>query len=183
MTTDTYLLDLKPGPDPYRRHGINREPIYRLKRLLKFAARDCGFKIEWGRIPPPTGNPMIRFSDGPAAEQLLMLKRAPLFLRVTLHTLKQEWNALDQLADKPEPGEAIFVYRRVGEPSYAMIDWTEGRRRVGGKFAAATYAYVAQQPDDATLRNTEKWQAWCVSQVKQCPTTSTPQLGGSGSKA
>lgn len=171
MTTDTdgYLLDLKPGPDPYRRHGINREPIYRLKRLLKYAARECGFRVEWGRSPLPSGNPMIRFRDGPAKEALLMLKRAPLFLRVVFNTLKQEWNALDQLTDKPDPGEVIFVYRRVGEPSYAMIDWTERGRRVGGKFAGANYRHVAEQPDDATVRDQTRWQEWCWAQVKKEP--------------
>lgn len=169
MTTETFLLELKPGRDPYeRRQGTSREPIYRLKRLLKYACRECGFKINWGTKPPnPTGNPMIRFSDGPAAEQLLMLKRAPLFLRVVMNATTQQWDALDQLLDKPAAGEAIFVYRLVGKPSYAMLDWTEKGRRVGGQFASATYSYVAEQPDEATMRNRDKWREWCWSQVKK----------------
>lgn len=174
MTAETYLIEFKPGRDPYERHGISRSPIYRLKRLLKFAARDCGFRIEWGRKPPDelrdaTGNPMIRFVDGPAAEALLMLKRAPLFLRVVFNTEEQQWDALDQLIDKPKAADAIFVYRRQGDANVAMIDWTEKGRRVGGRFASATYSYVEPQPDDATMRDTKLWREWCWAQVKAKP--------------
>lgn len=172
MTTDSYLLELKPCADPYRRHGIDRDPIYRLKRLLKYAARDCGFKIDWGRRPPLDAldaetSPVIRFADGPAAEALLMLKRAPLFLRVVYNATEQRWDALDQLTDKPAATELIFVYRRQGEAAVAMIDWTERGRRVGGRFASATYSHVEPQPDDATVRATKLWQEWCWAQVKK----------------
>lgn len=170
MTTDTYLLELKPCADPYHRnHGITREPIYRLKRLLKYAARECGFRIDWGRTSSPAEDPMIRFADGPAAEQLLMLRRAPLFLRVVFDTGNQQWDALDQLADRPAAGEAIWVYRREGEPNVCRLDWTVKGRRVGGRFASATYRVVAEQPDDATMRDTQLWRQWCWDQVKAEP--------------
>jgi hypothetical protein len=190
LSSDTFILELKPGPDPLKRQGINREPIYRLRRLLKLAARECGFRVKWGQITPAIelrepereyGGIMIRFADGPAAEQLLMLRRAPLYMRVVFNTLKQEWDALDQLVDKPDPGDAIFVYRRVGEPSHAFIDWTEKGRRCGGCFASASYSYVAEQPDEAVVRNTEKWRDWCWAQVKKSPEPAPASSGPSAS--
>jgi hypothetical protein len=180
--TETYHLELKPGPDPLQRQGISREPIKRLRRLLRIAGRECGFRVRWGQSTPPVelserdefGGPMIRFTDGPAANQRLMLRRAPLYLRVTFDTIKKKWNAIDQLADTPAAGEAVFAYRRQGEPSVAMIDWTEKGRRRGGCFSVATYAVVAEQPDDATMRDTKLWREWCYAQQKRDQAAATP---------
>lgn len=172
---DTYHIELKPGADPYHRtHGISRAPIYRLKRLLKFAARSCGFRINWGPTTAPVkltehepGADMIRFSDGPAEGQYLMLRRAPLYLRVVFDTIEQKWDALDQIPDAPAAGDVIYVYRREGAAGYAMIDWTERGRRRGGRFASGVYQLAAEQPDDATARDKDKWQAWCWEQFKR----------------
>ena len=140
-TGETFHLELKPLADPrYRREGIRHAPIKRLKRLLKFAGRACGFRIRWGRSPSPVEltdaeqaeTPMIRFTDGPAAGRTLMLQRAPLFLRVTYDPNRLKWDALDPLTDTPIAPEQITVYRRVGEPSAAYLDWTENGRRRGG---------------------------------------------------
>ena len=177
-TDETFHIELKPVADPaYRREGIRREPIKRLKRLLKFAGRECGFRIRWGRSPSPIEltdaeqpeTPMIQFTDGPAAGRTLMLQRAPLFLRVTYDPNRLKWDALDQLADVPIAPEEITVYRRVGEPSAAYLDWTERGRRRGGKFAIATYVLASEQPDDATARDTKKWRKWCWAQVRAKP--------------
>lgn len=179
-TEETFHLELKPVADPaFRRDGIRREPIKRLKRLLKYAGRELGFRIRWGRDSPPVElteadqpeQHMIRFLDGPAAGRSLMLRRAPLYLRAVWDAVNQKWDALDQLTDLPAPGEMIVVYRRTGEPSAAFIDWTEKGRRRGGCFAVAEYALVSDQPDDATTRLTKSWRKWCWAQVRsQAPT-------------
>lgn len=98
---------------------------------------------------------MTSFDNGPAKGQRLMLKRAPLFLRVV--EAGGKFDALDQLADEPEAGERLFAYRRVGEVGMCHIH----RKGGGGWFTIANYALVAQQPDDATMRDTTAWRAWC----------------------
>ena len=175
---ETYHIELKPCADPlHRHHGITRDPIQRLRRLLKVAGRDLGFRVSWGRPAPPAelvemleqGGTVIRFTDGPAAGRTLMLRRGPLYLRVTFDVNRLKWDALDQVTDTPNAPEAVFVYRRVGEPSAAFIDWTEHGKRRGGCFAVASYAVVAEQPADDVMRDTEKWQAWCWAQVGKAP--------------
>lgn len=111
---------------------------------------------------------MIRFLDGPAFGQALMLHRAPLYLRAVFgpRKKKEQWDALDQLDDEPKAGELVTVYRRVGPASACMVDWSQGGRRRGGRFAMAAYQVVAEQPDDATARDTQSWRAWCVERQK-----------------
>lgn len=106
---------------------------------------------------------MTRFEGGPANGKNLMLKRipAPLFLRVTEKAGK--FDALDQLTDEPEPGETLYVYRREGEPSWCHLNIAGGR---GGFFQMATYRFVEQQPDQATLLETDLWRAWTVANGK-----------------
>lgn len=104
---------------------------------------------------------MTSFTNGPAQGQHLMLKRAPLFLRVVEAAGK--FDALDQLSDEPESGERLFAYRQVGEPG--MVHLNRGRGH-GGFYTIATYTLVAPQPDDATMRDTAAWQAWCKRQVE-----------------
>jgi hypothetical protein len=174
LSDETFLLELKPGPDPiYRHFGIRRTAIYRLRLLLKNAARCWGFKVAWGResatIPLTTdddnaGGSMVRFTDGPAAGRTLNLRRSPLYLRVTFDPATKKWDGLDQLSDEPAAGEQVIVYRRVGEPSVAFLDWSDATgRRCGGRVAMWSYELVQQQPEDAVLRDTAKWQAWCVT--------------------
>lgn len=97
---------------------------------------------------------MTRFIDGPAAGKTLMLKRAPLFLRVTQRG--DDWDALDQLDDQPAADEEIHVYRLQGQPGSVHMNF--GRCR-GGLFTTAEYAYFSPQPTDAELRTTAAWHA------------------------
>lgn len=108
---------------------------------------------------------MTQFTDGPAAGKALMLKRSPLYLRV-VQGAKGQFDGLDQLIDTPSAGEFVIVYRRVSLDGHAMVDWTEGGRRRGGCFPCATYAVVAEQPDQGTATDTEKWRAWCYARQK-----------------
>jgi hypothetical protein len=105
---------------------------------------------------------MTRFLDGPARGVALMLRRAPLFLRVT-RDADGNWDALDQLRDMPDAGESIVVYRRRGKAGALHIDYT---RKASAWFAVAEYELAAVQPADEAMRSTRSWRAWCVEQVK-----------------
>lgn len=119
---------------------------------------------------------MTRFMDGPAEGRVLMLKRAPLFLRAvrkrTLIEGQGEWDALDQLTDTPEPDEEIIAYRRHRRPGWVHIN--TGRKPGGGFYTVAEYRVVPAQPDDATLRDRARWQAWVLDNLghagRQSPT-------------
>lgn len=110
---------------------------------------------------------MTTFKDGPAQGQRLMLRRAPIFLRVTSFTV---WDALDQPEDTPEPSENLFAYVLAGEPGHCHIS-TRGKdgRRGGGFYPIAEYRYVEQQPDDATMRDNAAWRKWCESHIAFIP--------------
>lgn len=112
---------------------------------------------------------MSRFLDGPARGVDLELRRAPLLLRVT-RSPSGDWDALDQLDDEPKPDEIIYVYRREGEPTRAMVDWCDkGGRRRGGCREFADYQYVADAPVDAVLRNTDRWRDWAMTAARRRP--------------
>ncbi len=100
---------------------------------------------------------MTHFIDGPAAGQTLMLKRAPLYLRVV--EKNGAWDALDQLEDTPDPAEKIYAYERVGKPGQVHINQGSGR---GGWFTMAEYSLVADQPGDVVMRDPESWRKWCI---------------------
>lgn len=106
---------------------------------------------------------MTRFDDGPAAGKVLTLARHPLYLRAVLGA-DGTWDALDLLDDVPQPDDTIHAYR-LSSSSSAHICYTEGRRRKGRWERLSRYEVVEPQPDDATLRDTDAWRAWCVAQV------------------
>jgi len=112
---------------------------------------------------------MVTFTDGPAASTVLQLRRAPPFLRVVRPPGdapgEEEWDALDQPEDEPRPDETVFAYRRVGKAgSVHLCVRGKGRGR-SGWYATGEYAFVEPQPDEATLRETAAWRAWCESQA------------------
>lgn len=173
---ELYHLELKPGYDPFERdHGRARDPIKRLRRLLK-CAKDVGFVARWGRTlpavalasPPESPDVLARCADGPAAGRRLVLTRAPLFLRVTFAPATLVWSGLDHLYHVPPPDDLVYVYRRLGEPTAAVLDWSERNQRHAELVELATYSAVSEIPDDATLRVSERWRDWCVKQVPKC---------------
>jgi len=101
-----------------------------------------------------------KFLDGPAAGQVLMIRRAPMFLRVVFNHGTKQWDALDQLADKPHPSETVYAYQLVENRGVIHI-CSRGKRGASGYFAMADYAVVGLQPDRETMRLNTKWQAWC----------------------
>lgn len=104
---------------------------------------------------------MTRFHDGPARSKVLMLRRAPLLLRVTVDP-EGKVDALDQVADTPAAGEVLYAYERQGKPGAVHIDFT--RPRGSAWYAIADYRLCDPQPADATMRDTEGWRAWCLAE-------------------
>lgn len=118
---------------------------------------------------------MTKFQDGPAAGQLLELRRAPTFLRVVRDPTyasaackrgRSEWDALDQLDDAPRPGEVLLAYRKVGDEGSMHLLGTRNGRRFGRWIVRATYRLCEAQPDDSVMRDTGRWRAWCQEQMK-----------------
>lgn len=108
-----------------------------------------------------------KFLDGPAKGVRMSLRRSPMFIRV-VRRAPDVWDALDQLADEPKPGETVVVYRLVSRDGGAFLDYRDSRGRRCGHFEpSATYALAPAQPDAATARDTAAWQAWCQAQVKE----------------
>lgn len=105
---------------------------------------------------------MIEFLDGPAVGQTLLLRRAPLYLRVAFNPRKRsdQWDALDQLTDRPKRHEWIYAYHRAGKPSFLH------RKAHSGVWAVAKYEFVEPQPAaESTLWNKVDWQSWCRAQL------------------
>lgn len=114
---------------------------------------------------------MTKFQGGPADGVGLILRRAPTFLRVVCGGgMDGQWDALDQLADRPEADEVIHVYRLVKKTGSGMIDFRDSKgRRCGTAFMGGEYAYIEQQPKESILRNNAAWQKWCVEQAAKDP--------------
>lgn len=106
---------------------------------------------------------MIRFDDGPAKGQVLMLKRVARFLRVTEEA--GVWDGLDQLEDTPRPGEKLYTYEVYGEIGSAFVDFSGKSKKASGLYPVANYRFVKEQPTDATMRDPAAWTEWCHKQV------------------
>lgn len=99
---------------------------------------------------------MTRFIDGPAQGKVLMLRRAPVYLRVVRDDSSGEIDALDQLDDTPKDYESLFAYQLVERPGMAFIDGPKCR----GRYAVAEYTMVLSPPSDAEMRDTTAWGVW-----------------------
>ena len=102
---------------------------------------------------------MIRFLDGPAMGQTLMLKSAPEFLRVTCaaRELVPKWDALDQPNDTPQPYETITVYERIGDSHLVHV-------RMSGKgsgfYRTGEYQLLRPEPPADVVRDNARWREW-----------------------
>jgi len=106
---------------------------------------------------------MIRFLDGPAAGVTLMLKRAPLMLRVTRQVIARTWDALDQLEDEPDADEEIHLYRLDSPVGSCHINCGRGRgKRASGWYPIAEYRHWPEAIADEHLRTNEAWRRWCT---------------------
>ena len=100
---------------------------------------------------------MITFRNGPAKGVTLMVRRAPLLVRVVKG---KEWDALDGYGDTPQPEETIHVYRRV--TGVTRVHLLTPKRAGSGWFERAEYVHSAAQPEDATARSMITWRQWCM---------------------
>jgi hypothetical protein len=102
---------------------------------------------------------MTRFLDGPAAGVNLMLRRSPLFLRVTDDG--QDLDALDQIDDTPRPNERLYAYvmQQYLGAMHLLVRGKDAAKR-GGFFTRADYRYLEMQPDDADMRSNSRWHDW-----------------------
>jgi hypothetical protein len=106
---------------------------------------------------------MTRFTGGPAARQVLLLRRAPLYLRVVrARAGKHEWDALDQVVDAPKPGEDVHAYRRTKLNGQVHLCCSKG---ASGWYVLADYEFVGEQPDEAAMRDNPAWQAWVMGRL------------------
>ena len=122
---------------------------------------------------------MIQFLDGPAAGVKLMLRRAPLMLRVVRSALGK-WDGLDQPADEANAREQIFVYRMDGEPKGSVhLSCRGANRAASGFYPIADYKLWPEQPADEHVRTTKAWSAWCESNRDRL-TAGTPLAPSSG---
>lgn len=109
---------------------------------------------------------MTRFIDGPAKGATLFLSRAPHFLRVVQGpdgpTTAGDIDPLDQLDDTPRSTERVTAYEMVSGPRHMHVN--RGRNGCGW-YRGGDYRMVVEQPDDATMRNTGLWRAWCSALI------------------
>src|SRR5262245_10530111 len=103
-----------------------------------------------------------KFIDGPAEGQILLLRRAPLLLRVVIDQ-QRTWDALDQLTDTAEPNEKVYVYQLVKDEGTMQLNMG---RRGGGWYRVATYRLYGDQSDQETLHDNSKWQEWAQRESK-----------------
>lgn len=108
---------------------------------------------------------MTEFTDGPAAGKVLLLRRHPLFLRVTRteptgRQRVQQFDALDRLTDEPEPGETLFAYRRTALSERAVH--IRVARGASGWYRRATYTLHPEQPVAAIVAASGLWRDWCM---------------------
>jgi hypothetical protein len=95
----------------------------------------------------------------------LTLKRVPRFLRfVVTGTDWTTLDALDQLDDTPREGEHVIAAEKRDESSVHLDGYKNGRR-CGWWERTATYEPVPDPPPQDVLRDTAKWQAWCVERL------------------
>lgn len=100
---------------------------------------------------------VTRLLDGPAVGAALMLRRAPIYLRVVVDAAAAKTDALDQLDDEPEPHETVHVYRQV-EGTRAIVCI-----RPGGCYHGADYVHVPDV-DGESVRDTAAWREWAEAQ-------------------
>lgn len=105
---------------------------------------------------------MTRFVDGPAKGKTLMLKRAPVFLRVVQNSKTGAIDALDQEHDVAGPDENLFAYQLTAMPARAFIDGP----KISGCYPIASYQLVERPPTTNEMRSNAGWILW-VEQMKR----------------
>lgn len=108
---------------------------------------------------------MIKFRDGPAAGQTLMIRSAPDFLRVVRGKFG-EWDALDQWNDAPTADETIYVYRRASRIETIHLQMSP--RSGSGFYPVAAYRHV--ETDGERVRDQSEWSTFMRTEPFPPPT-------------
>lgn len=114
---------------------------------------------------------MAKFHGGPADGHMLLIRRAPRFLRVVIDPAGKI-DALDQLDDTPAAKETIHVYRIDGEATSCHMNFGRGK---GGWYQLADYRWVGADVPDHEIRTDAAWHAWTreadgiVKRYRNCP--------------
>lgn len=119
---------------------------------------------------------MTHFIGGPAEGKAdgLCFNRAPYFLRLTYEDGRGgtkatgKWDCLNELSDHARPHESLYCYRQVSNRGHVHICRSR-EHGGGGYFVQATYEFVESQPDDATMRDNERWTEWVHNRWDDLP--------------
>lgn len=100
-----------------------------------------------------------------APSKPLLLKRAPHYLRATIHQQSGDLDGLDQLEDTPSEFEDVYAYEMIGEPSSVHICARGKNRAAGGWYQGGRYKLCDPQPTDRELRSTPHWREWVSARI------------------
>ena len=88
----------------------------------------------------------------------------PLYLRfVMVGTCWETLDALDQLDDTPKDSERVVVAEKRGDIGRMHAF---GNKKVTGWYDTITYDLIQPQPEQDTLRDTERWRAWVLERMQ-----------------
>ncbi len=107
---------------------------------------------------------MTRFLDGPAKGQHFMIRRTPIFVRVTEENGK--WDILNNAGDAPRKTETPHAYVLTEKPGMCCIRASGGR---GGIYQSGTYRHCQPQPTEATMRDEKAWSKWVNDNTRMAP--------------
>jgi hypothetical protein len=111
---------------------------------------------------------MTKFEDGPAAGTVLSLRRMPMpvFLRVVVNS-KGTVDALDMPDDEPTATEKMHAYRKTKFLGNAHVCIRGKGKKGSGFYEMCEYSLCAEQPEQETMRDRAKWQAWCTAEFEK----------------
>lgn len=110
---------------------------------------------------------MVSFEGGALHGELLLLKRAPQFLRGVVGADGSK-DALDQLDDAPESGETLHAYALVSSRGMVHLYCSRSRKgNASGWYVMAKYRAVEAQPAQEVMADTAKWREWCLCAQKE----------------
>lgn len=107
---------------------------------------------------------MTRFLDGPAKNQHFMIRRTPIFVRVTEENGK--WDILNEASDAPRKTETPHAYVLTEKPGMCCIRAAKGQ---GGIFQSGVYRHCNPQPSVTTMRDEAAWVCWVNDNKAQAP--------------
>lgn len=109
---------------------------------------------------------MTTFLDGPAIGKTLMLRRTPIFLRVTEEG--GSFDALNSPGDTARPTEKLFAYVMVRHHGSVHLNIAGGK---GGVFQRCDYKLIELQPADAEMRDQWTWGEWVENNKHKAPSS------------